>query len=453
MSINSLPLEILGVIFHEYVHSAHLRNKEIFWAPVRISSVCRRWRDAALSLGVIWTYLDYDFHYNPRKNLLEILDIWLCRSNGVPLNFSFNFYLKHCWSEEDNEVAERAVLMLLSHQWHWGKVRFNWRFMTSPNFPGIWLTNMPKLTSLDLYIKLDGGFYKGGGCINFSQSSRLEYLRLNCPIPLGVEDKPLYLPVVATIDLDLHGHSSTHITVSQCLDVIEAAPNLRKFRTSSCTVNEAVNYEERPITSHNLRILVLWGGSASLVINKLDLPALTVLTCIDHCFDSAGENFVSFVTRSLPPLTHLAIGGNCTDETAVMHILPLLPLLRVLDMDPCTVSARLFQFFSAPNRASTVGSCIHNAHEQIVCPDLGWVCFFNYSIVGEERECADALCTMLESRWDFLKFARERVGIDGPISDADCERMQHLIWDTKDFSIGKARDERDMNFPGLSAFE
>ncbi|EJC98307.1 uncharacterized protein FOMMEDRAFT_162102 [Fomitiporia mediterranea MF3/22] len=444
MSINSLPLEILGVIFHEYVRSAYLRDGEIIWA-VRISSVCQRWRDAALSLGVIWTYLDYDFHFEPRKNLLEILDTWLCRSNGAPLNFSFIYNLEHWRSEEDNEVAERAVLMLLSHQWHWGKVMFNWQFMTSPSFSGIWLTNMPKLTSLKLYVKLDDGRYKGGGRIDFSQSSRLEYLHLNCPIPLGVGDKPVYLPVAATIDLDLHGHFSARATVSQCLDVIEAAPNLRKFRTSSCTVNEAVNYEERPITSHNLRILVLRGGNASLVINKLDLPALMVLTCRDGYSGSADEHLISFVRRSLPPLTHLAIGGNCTDETAVMNILPLLPLLRVLNMDPCTVSAQLFLFLSAPNNAAAAEGCIHNPHKETVCPDLGCVCFFNYSVVGGVRECADALCTMLESHWGVLELHRDLVEIGKPISGADCKRVQHLIQNTENFLTSKGRDKRDLS--------
>ncbi|EJC98305.1 uncharacterized protein FOMMEDRAFT_162099 [Fomitiporia mediterranea MF3/22] len=448
MSINSLPLEILGVIFYEYVRSAYLRHRKIIWAPVRISSVCRRWRDAALSLGVIWAYLDYDFSYRPRKSLLESLDTLLHRSNGAPLNFSFTCNLKHRPFPEDNEVAERAVLMLLSHQWHWEKVRFNWRFMTSTSFPGIWLTNMPKLTSLDLYIKLDDGLYEGGGRIDFSQSSRLEYLRLNCPIHLGIGDKPLFFPVAATIDLDLHGHFSTPATVSQCLDVIEAAPNLRKFRTSSCTVNEAVNYEERPITSNNLQILVMRGGNASLVINKLDLPALTVLTCRDGCSGSAGEHLISFVRRSLPPLTHLSVGGNCADEATVMHILPLLPLLRVLDMDPCTVSARLFQLLSVPN-STTAGSCIHDTHNQIVCPDLGWVCFFNYSVVGGARECADALCAMLDSRWDVLKFDGHLVKIGKPVSETDCERIQHLIWNTENFCTGEDRDERDEVFPSL----
>ncbi|EJD08062.1 uncharacterized protein FOMMEDRAFT_150734 [Fomitiporia mediterranea MF3/22] len=429
MSINSLPVETLGDIFHECV-----QNRVPRWAKtralvlVRISSVCQRWREVSLSHGILWTYLDYTFHGSLRKQLVEIIDAWLHRSNGAPLNFSFRCELNNA-SPKDHEAAERIVLMLISHQWHWGKVRFIWQFRTSPSFPVIRLTNMPKLTSLDLYVYLDNNLYRDGS-IDLSRSPRLEYLHLNYPFPLNAGNKPMHLPAVDTIDLD---YSSISPTVPHFLDVLEATPNLRIFLASSCTADESSDYEGRPIVSHNLRTLAVRNGNASLVLKKLDLPALEVFICRDGKVDNAGNNLSSFVERSLPPLIHLRIGGNCANEATVTQILPLLPLLQVLDMDPCTVSARLFRLLCVPGDAGR-RSRAHDMHNHIVCPDLRDFYFFNYSVVGEVRECANAFCEMLESRWDALKMWDGLVGLgklEYPISAVDCRRVHSLFRDAK----------------------
>ncbi|EJD04786.1 uncharacterized protein FOMMEDRAFT_153879 [Fomitiporia mediterranea MF3/22] len=370
-----------------------------------------------------------------QKGMIELLDAFLHRSNGAPLNFSFSCNLKNYPFPEDNELAERAVLMLISHQWHWGKVKFTWRFQTSPGFPGVRLTNMPELTSLDLYVKLDDGLYRGSGSIDLSRSSRLKYLCLDCPFTLGIGDKPMHLPAADTFDLKLRDFCYGPLTVPQCLDVLEAAPNLRKFRAFSCIEDTSLNCSDHPIVLHNLRILELRNGYAPLVINKLDLPALTALMCGDNGFINSSEYILSFMKRSLPPLTRLELGGNYANEATVAQILPLLPLLQLLDLDPCTISAQLFRLLSVPGRIGG-GNCGCDTRNQIVCPDLRWFCFWRYSIVGEPRECADTFCAMLESRWDALKLWDDlaKIGkIQYPISAADRERVQHHFRDMQNF--------------------
>ncbi|EJD04765.1 uncharacterized protein FOMMEDRAFT_153855 [Fomitiporia mediterranea MF3/22] len=290
---------------------------------------------------------------------------------------------------------------------------------------------MPMLTALRFHLKLSDGAKKAGS-INLAQSSKLEYLYLNGPFLLEFGDKPVHL--ARSVDLDLGGFS----LVQQCLTFLEVAPNLKKLQIV-LKVNRPTNNENRSVISRNLQTLSLRDTAPVLLIDKLALPALKVL----KYFGSEGGSLLTFVERSLPPLTRLEICGSCAGEETIMRVLPLLPMLQALSLSLRIVSARLFELLSIRTGADT-SNYTRDIPNQIVCPKLGWLFFRTYSVVGDLQECADALCNMLESRWDSLKLWDYVIGVNVlhyPFSTTDREGVYRRIQDRKDF-LAKCNGER-----------
>ncbi|EJD04748.1 uncharacterized protein FOMMEDRAFT_27071 [Fomitiporia mediterranea MF3/22] len=164
--------------------------------------------------------------------------------------------------------------------------------------------------------------------------------------------------LTSSVDLDLKD-----FTVQQCLDILNVYPNLKNLRTDFSTrrdlsYNEESYNEDCSIISHNLQVLVLQCDKASaFVVNKLVLPALEQLVYDDKSAENGCANFLAFVKRSLPPLTHLEITGQCADDDVVSHALPLLPMLEVLNLVFCIVSGSFFVLLSIPSGAGMGSRC------------------------------------------------------------------------------------------------
>ncbi|EJD03371.1 uncharacterized protein FOMMEDRAFT_156776 [Fomitiporia mediterranea MF3/22] len=418
IGINSLPVEILCDIFLKWDRDA--RRRYDCQVPLTISRVCRYWRDVSLSLRVLWTYIDICISGRARERYIEFFETWLRRSNGAPLKLVVKFDLTYNRSLEDNRVAERVVCILISHQWHWEKVQFNWKFSASPGFPGIILTQTPMLTKLKLHVELINGWVSGS--FNLAQASKLEYVELRFPLSLEFADKSM----ITT----LHSLYS-YLDPQQCRKLLEAAPNLKEvFINSRFGPTDEV---ERFVISHSLERIDLTGPASHIIMDKLVLPALMELLYKDFASRNGGD-LTGFIRRSLPPLTRLTV--SCVGAATLTSILPLLPLLRTLVMRESTISAELFELLTVPSGASTNYHARYR-NNRIICPDL--LCFeffWDYSVEGNFRECIDALCTMLESRWDDLIICDHPTDILGPhspLSSADRRKLWTRIADGQPF--------------------
>ncbi|EJD04745.1 uncharacterized protein FOMMEDRAFT_153820 [Fomitiporia mediterranea MF3/22] len=405
IGINSLPSEILCDIFLKCVRNARGRWESVT-VPVTISSVCRQWRDLSLSFRDLWTRLETSITSVAPGWLIEFFDTWLRRSNGAPLDLNVVCDLTSVRSTEDHQKAERVVLMLLSHQWHWEKVDFYWVFLTSPGFHRIRLTNTPVLTAFRLCFYVRNRSV--GGSFNLTRASKIEDLSLGHPVAVEFEDGPMLT--------SLHSLAVT-LDPQQCCKLLKAAPNLKKLQATSILRPPG---EERSVISHDLECLGLWGRASHTIIDILVLPVLTELRYEDFSSRNGGDRLSSFIQRSLPPLTMLDVTGNGAEEATITTVLPLLPLLQVLEMARCTISAALFRLLAVPSGA---GHHAQDRSNRITCPDLIYFGFRSYSVVGDFRECIDALCAMLDSRWDGLKVC-DYLDFDGASSPSSADRRK-----------------------------
>nr|GAT43084.1 predicted protein [Mycena chlorophos] len=87
--VHTLPLDILALIFNEYIEAPHIGGARYVTTPSRgplaLCSVCRGWRDVCLSLPTLWAVVDVYPRRNYRSEdefagLVELLERWITRS-------------------------------------------------------------------------------------------------------------------------------------------------------------------------------------------------------------------------------------------------------------------------------------------------------------------------------------------------------------------------------------
>ena len=96
MHINKLPPEILCEIFWWVVSTGPKSYGRTAvparGTPLRVSQVCKTWRDIALSYGRLWSFLYingrslHDAYVRDGFDLVVLFDMWIARSGRAALN-------------------------------------------------------------------------------------------------------------------------------------------------------------------------------------------------------------------------------------------------------------------------------------------------------------------------------------------------------------------------------
>lgn len=295
-TISHLPTEILSEIFLYC-----LPEDEHLWpasslAPMLLTTICRRWREVAVGLPMLWCrlYLRFDSHWEQKR--VFCYEPWLKRSKGCPLSLRL-------------------------------ETRTNWKELRSLLQPYI-----QKISSLLLI------FLPGNEPFTMENFHTLKELTMQSfhgtvyPMHEEVDRSLLKLPVnlrrvnMMTLsyfpeNLDLFANSAwaglTHIEIGvlgldSFLRVLRICPNL-----SSLVLNGIFDPIELPesITHSNLQSLCLYGDWTWYIDGELGLfkdvtlPNLRVIEA--HRMGAwPHEEFMEFLRRSNYPLESLIFGGE-----------------------------------------------------------------------------------------------------------------------------------------------
>ncbi|KAK7000465.1 F-box domain-containing protein [Favolaschia claudopus] len=288
-----LPLELQSYIFL-FMDSQSLPQKpNPNAAPILFLRVCRLWRDIALATPMLWTKIQID---TPPcgPNHLGLCEMWLKRARSLPLS-----------------VTLRGPLRL------------------DQNLQDMLAQYSPQLKDLTLTKRLSAG-----------NGPQYPYVVWELP-----EES---LPSLKTLSIEPAGGYKNAFwgNIEEWLEILRAAPRL-----SHCKMVDTFHDEEEvDVPPSQLLMLAslecmqlgepgtlnLRGtaGSSSLAILRyLTLPALKVLTLSEP--DIAHEAFLSFLSRSSPPLESLEMTLPHEEpwlETVVSRFLPLIPQLVTLDL-------------------------------------------------------------------------------------------------------------------------
>ncbi|KAL5504945.1 hypothetical protein ACEPAH_7608 [Sanghuangporus vaninii] len=416
------PAEILCNIFLCAIVSAPRFGSTLsITVPLFVSGVCRRWRNVSLSYGELWSYLSVEFDEDIlgddqgdrwikyRKDIVEIFDTWLRRTNGCPVNFGIVCGDVHYADEESHSAVEGMLTELLAQQHRWRDVLIEWRFpYTSRNFPGIIATDMPLLTSLTLIWDIGGEYSPISAHVDISRSDLLQQLHIRGKHTLHVGNTPTRT-LTGPIDLQFLNRVIDEQAVHACWRVIEIAPNIAEFRADSDFVGD----DDTPLPDFggahqlelcSLRILFLKVGQVSTTfLDKLTLPALQALNFESFEGSEGGETLMNLFMRCVPPITCLHLFEGAADESTLIPVLHLSPALEMLWISDGKLSYRLFRELAAVAHDDHGLIQGYGASESYpLCPALQ---FFRVSTRTDEsfEGLADAFIAMIRARRSFVK--------------------------------------------------
>ena len=412
--MNKLPPEVVCDIFLRTTESDYHRflpSRGCVLHPLRISHVCRRWRELAVSYGPLWSYFRTDNDFYPR---MEIFDLFQQRSNGAPLYFHIR--VLYAVSVQKCSYANYVINALVAQQNRWCEAKLLWIGRGDDELLVLNLTNMPMLTVFELDCSRDMT-----ATIDLRRSQNLREFNISCDFELlerKIENPPP-LRLISTCCLTFTNFSLGKASVRSCIDFLEMAPLLRRLDVRFYVFDSSQYRVARGgrILLSNLREMEYTGFAESeLVLDSLTLPSLEVL---DLHTTRQGETLVNLFKRSVPPLRVLSIHCAGTSEETIIEVLRLIPTLQEFHSHLAFISSRFF-------RELTVGSVGNNAVPAL-CPALAYLRITSYGGRPAEDSAVflEAFLLMVESRARHLN-TFSKVTIDDNHENLDISTLRNL---------------------------
>ncbi|KAJ7135821.1 hypothetical protein C8R44DRAFT_729373 [Mycena epipterygia] len=269
----TLPLEITTEIFLHYASGAHNYN---FRFPDKdvllLLMVCRAWRTLALSVPALWATLDAGAHpdRNPPGEMQQMIDTWFSRAGALPLSFT--------WFGGAVEPQINAIIRRHSPRL---------QFLNLGIFTGC-ISHLIDNIPFPLLRSLDLGNYAGTTptlpVLTFREAAQLRHVTLeNIPPP------SLILPWEL-----VENFRAISITPQECLDVLRAAPSLRKFEFYGSYNNSFI---DQSIILHARLTSFRFCSGNQEIMRYLALPALEDLY-FGNLLELEDDIFLPFLTRS-----------------------------------------------------------------------------------------------------------------------------------------------------------
>ena len=403
--MDKLPCEVLTDIFLKTITVDYDRGVRLFnefnLRPLRVSHVCRRWREIAISYRYLWSYFCMSVQSRP-ADILATFDLFQERSSGAPLYFDIHFsfidldFVTKPGKDAFNSV-EYVILALAQQQHRWVEARLYWENGTErKRITELFLAkNMPMLRTLYLWTLETTTIY-----IDTHKCPKLERIDVSGGIVLWTGGEPetsQLLQCTLSGSLTFFDIRSIRTTARSCLDFLQIAPFLEKLRITFRSYNanhrsDGPAAPASPVVHPKLRCLQLVSG-LGLLLGQIVLPSLTALDLEGSMKD---VTLINFFQRSTPPLTFLRIDCYDNSENTIIDVLRLLPTLREFYLLHVRITARFFQELTVLEAGDTGVNSLAAAP----CPELeviGVIPQFQLEL-DHSAEYQNAFVTMLESR-------------------------------------------------------
>ncbi|KAJ7858978.1 hypothetical protein B0H13DRAFT_2075542 [Mycena leptocephala] len=276
-----LPVEVSSDIFLLCISDTP--RPDPYCAPMLFLNICHLWSDIALATPTLWASIDIESH-SRGAHFDELCKIWLSRARNLPLSFILRF----------RGSVDRCIQNLATE-------------------------HIPQLQNLELYV---------------DTSEDLQ--RVEGPFPS--------LETLAIAAIDRSGALELLNNIHESVEILRAAPVLLECAFMNIYYAEDFHSFEPELLTHtclqhlrlgkpqNSGVFGEEGSNSAYILRYLTLPALKSLEIAN--LDIENDEFLSFLTRSSPPLQSLrvVIPTNHGPSYTGMEYLRLLPSLTDLDL-------------------------------------------------------------------------------------------------------------------------
>jgi len=306
--IHKFPPEIASHIFIKYAPPSASHHKKDRSTPLRLGSVCRKWRQLAWATPQLWSSVVI----GPAKAPLELLAEWLERSASLPLTITF-----YGRSGQNDGVSQ----ILNKHSARWYDIHLNVAPTCFPRFDGSSEGNILHRLILDSPI-----YITPSDPPKFSMKSQ--------PCPTDLTLLRVGLPSVDIIWNNLTVASVDGIGVHDCVELIRRAPVLQTLRLRAIKTSPSIFPlpNTRIVHPHIRSLETSIFRNPSTFAAFLDSVAFPSLEQWTHNYPPfLMENFISFIEWS-PHLKMFKLNINNAPADRVIQLLRHLPSLEFLEL-------------------------------------------------------------------------------------------------------------------------
>jgi len=315
------------------IHEQWSIIRKAWAAPLKLGSVCRKWRQLAWATPNLWTtlYIRIKPSFTPStaESLPGLLREWLGRSGAVPLTIYFFPYddfldlsgddipdYNSRWSDALDPTANLVINLLKMHSGRWRNLHLRASPAILERFSCS--TELEQLVSLELANTIK----EVTPSLKFMMESELNLTHL----------KLVHLPLIS---INVRWDNITHatispITIDEGLDFLRRAPSLEYY----CVYmhgrhdNDDIGFIN-PIIHPQLRSLKL-STSSKKFLGTINLPSLQEWTQDLRGGTLPLEAMLSFLKRSRCPLKVLNLNASPRRSADFRCLLEVLPSLEGL---------------------------------------------------------------------------------------------------------------------------
>ncbi|KAF7981234.1 hypothetical protein HWV62_34593 [Athelia sp. TMB] len=344
--------------------------------PLVFLSVCKRWREIAMSSSTLWSTLNVDAC---DLKAVRIMFRWLQFANKQPLSITF-FAKWHC------TMADLAIAILLEHQAYWFEVDIHWGLgdaaplltnpFTSNNAP--LLQRFAITTNLqdsdELENKVDARLSK-----LLTGSTNLRTFEWSLQHNMDPGEFPIRLADIPFNNL-CHLKLGCRMAFSYCLDILRRTPLLEScvlIHVEDERVHASLGIVQLPKLSS---LCVKTTCDMSDFLDALDLPSLQRLQLVFRKYESDDVDdleadqdefadwphaaFLSFLQRSACPLKELTLATSVVEDQLLEYLPLVSPALETLSLTGTLGWACIDQ------RAITELTILPGSSTAVLCPKL-----------------------------------------------------------------------------------
>jgi hypothetical protein len=320
----TLPPEITAEIFLQYAFEAQ-EDDDPFREVLLLLIICRAWRALALSVPALWATLDVGTlpsYRNAPGEMEEIVEAWFSRAGALPLSLTWFGNSEEPWSgHQINATLSRHAPRLQTLNLHISSVGFSHLDDGIP-FPLLQRLQLSNLTD-PLNTPL----------LTFREAPQLRHVELD-----GIPPSSLILPWA-----QLETFITESIAPQEVLDVLRAAPSLRKLTTYH---SGTTSFSDNTIVSHHRLTSFRFVAGNPGIMRYLAFPALD-----DLYFASVSgldDDILLFLLRSRGSLRTFTIWRGILLSLSIQWFrhMPHLTSLKLSGLEPQS----LVDFVRALNR-------------------------------------------------------------------------------------------------------
>lgn len=294
--IQRLPFEMLSEIFVLYLPEDRLLSTlGLKRTVMRPGSICKRWREIALSTPRLWSSIGLNLSRTAEGHV-ELARKWLLRSGNVPLSIRLHGHSFLC---VDDTLPCVIVDMLIRHVERWEVVDFDLPLSLLRQI----LPARNRLTSLrNLSIRVPSIVIMPPMPMDlFESASRMTKLAISHDVILAFA-----FPWTQLTSLTV----STSISLEQCYDILNRTPNLVECHFVEI-FGRRIDPPRATIHLANLRKLDITKAhkEPGTLFDYLSLPALRNFSYYDSAHEPIWPHsqFLSLLSRSSCPLEKLVL--------------------------------------------------------------------------------------------------------------------------------------------------